>query len=131
MNNPISVLVIDDDQDDHEIFSGAMRMAYPRALCKFAFNRMEALAQLSVIANKPDFIFMDLNMPEMDPEEFIRKLRLIPDMQDIAVYTLSGFAPYDQMKHLMQIGVTKVLQKQNTIGQLSNLLRSTIGCATS
>jgi CheY-like chemotaxis protein len=127
MNNPINVLVIDDDQDDHEIFSGAMHLAYPKALCEFAFNRLEALAKLSERANKPDFIFMDLNMPEMEPEEFIQKLRMIPDMENIAVYTLSGFPPYDQMKYLMKIGVKKVLQKQNTISQLSNLLRSTIG----
>lgn len=127
MNNPISVLVIDDDQDDHEIFSGAMHIAYPKALCEFAFNRLEALDRLKLVTEKPDFIFMDLNMPEMEPEEFLQKLRLIPNMQDIAVYTLSGCAPYDQMKYLTQIGVKKVLQKQNTIGQLSNLLRSTIG----
>jgi CheY-like chemotaxis protein len=131
MNNPINVLVIDDDQDDHEIFSGAMSMAYPKALCEFAFNRLEALTKLSMLNNKPDFIFMDLNMPEMEPEEFIQKLRLMPDTEDIAVYTLSGFAPYDQMKYLMQIGVKKVLQKQNTIGQLSTLLRTTIGVAAS
>ncbi|TDE10486.1 response regulator [Dyadobacter psychrotolerans] len=128
MRDSFKLLVIDDDQDDHEIFRGALDIAFPKAFCEFALDRADAIKTLSNNKNvAPDYIFMDWNMPKMDAEEFMRQLRLLPDMQGVGVFVLSGSAPYVELEHLHALGVKKVLMKQASIALLSHELINAIG----
>ena len=128
MGQSINFLVIDDDQDDHEIFRGALDIAFPKASCEFVMDRTDAIQGLSsALINAPDYIFMDWNMPRMDAEEFMMHLRLLPCMQSVNVFVLSGSAPYVELEHLYELGVKKVLIKQTSIALLARELVDAIG----
>jgi CheY-like chemotaxis protein len=62
-------LLVDDDEDDKEIFSLALTEANPSIKCVVASDGHEALSLLRDGSFIPDYIFLDLNMPLMSGKE--------------------------------------------------------------
>ena len=56
--------LIDDDVDDQEIFIMALDQLDIEFQCTVAHNGTEALQRLKKEAVLPDYIFLDLNMPQ-------------------------------------------------------------------
>jgi CheY-like chemotaxis protein len=70
------VLVVDDDQDDLEIFSDAVREIDPTIHLITSANGEEALNYLlNRAAAHPDYIFLDINMPQVDGRECLQAIR--------------------------------------------------------
>lgn len=76
--DPDIVLVVDDDSDMRQLVVMDIRKAVPRVRIYEASNGREALDQLAAIREDhrtdPILIVTDLNMPEMDGWEVIRRL---------------------------------------------------------
>lgn len=70
------VFLIDDDEDDRELFCEAMEEVAPEIVCFTAANGRKALTQ---IVNKeietPDIIFIDINMPIMNGWQCLAMLK--------------------------------------------------------
>src|SRR5690349_24094407 len=75
MHKPLTCFLIDDDEDDREIFSLALNDVSAEVRCVLAFDGMDALEKLRRSESLPDFIFLDLNMPRMDGKECISGLK--------------------------------------------------------
>lgn len=70
----LKVLLIDDEEDDQEIFSEAMQEVFPDVQLHTASNGVEALKLLE--ENQTiSMIFLDLNMPLMNGYEFLTTMR--------------------------------------------------------
>ncbi|WP_159476970.1 response regulator [Dyadobacter sp. 3J3] len=122
-----SFLLIDDDQDDHFIFSDALKIADPDATCDYAFNCPDAIDFLKKqVITIPDYIFMDWSMPYMDSIEAIQALRAIPGIDRTPIYILSGSRPSFEIHDKVGLMIQKVLTKQNSIEQLANEIRNVI-----
>lgn len=81
-----TILIIDDDAD----FSGLAsvhftKLGYTVAL---ASNGKEGVAQAGLV--KPDLIFLDIMMPEMNGIEVLRELQAADETSDIPVIVVSG-----------------------------------------
>jgi len=74
-----------------------------------ARNGVEALRQLE--ARKPDAIFLDLMMPQMDGFEFLKQIRALEGCSDIPVVVVTGKALGDSELARIQDGSTSVIQK--------------------
>ena len=59
------IILIDDDPDDQLFFKDAIQVVDPEMLCELASTCQQAFRQLEE-PPKPEFIFMDLNMPVMN-----------------------------------------------------------------
>ena len=68
-------LLVDDDEDDAEIFSIALNEANPDIKCLTAADGLEALEMLRDPSFIPDYIFLDLNMPLMTGKECLVEIR--------------------------------------------------------
>jgi CheY-like chemotaxis protein len=91
--NKKAVLLADDDQDDVEIFKEALEIACPSNYFVHAPNGAEVFDYLSSSENiKPDIIFLDLNMPEMNGWQCLAKLKNTRAYENIPVimYTTSS-----------------------------------------
>ena len=88
-----TVFLIDDDSDDREIFEEALLSLNIDVKYEEAKNGAEAWEKLnSDIFNKPDLIFLDLNMPIMDGRQFLKHIKLNQSFSNIPViiYTTSS-----------------------------------------
>ncbi|MCF2447142.1 response regulator [Dyadobacter sp. CY345] len=124
----LTFLLIDDDQDDHFIFSNALDLAFPDSLCSYTFNCPEAIELLnghSMVI--PDFIFMDWSMPYMNAIECIKSLKEIKDIAETPMYILSSSKPSFEIQHIVGLHIKKVLQKQDSIQQLANEIQQAVG----
>ena len=68
-----TIFLADDDEEDHEIFSAALRAVDPSAILFSFYTGVELLTYLNSAETKfPDFIFLDINMPgNQDLETFL------------------------------------------------------------
>jgi CheY-like chemotaxis protein len=88
MSKRITVFLVDDDVDDQEIFSLAMKEASQHVDCLFANDGVQALRKLKDPDFSPDIIFLDINMPKMNGLELLTELNRRPPLAaDIFMYS--------------------------------------------
>ena len=81
------VLLIDDDVDEHEMFSLALRNYNRNIVCITANSWGESSSLLKNF--HPDVIFLDMNMPETNGIDSLKKIKEIPDLKSTRVYMYS------------------------------------------
>ena len=91
-----SIMFIDDDQDDVEIFSDALRNLDPGVEITVAENGLKALDLLN---NKlPGLIVLDLNMPFLDGKQTFEEIKANPKFGDVPIIIFtSSVNPADRM----------------------------------
>jgi len=90
MKNPISILLVEDDKDDQEFFFEALSGLQNVTECKIANNGREAIQMLENAAILPEFIFMDIHMPQMNGIECFSEIIRNPKTKHIPVTFLSS-----------------------------------------
>ena len=84
-----NLMLIDDDEDDREIFLTIVEDSYPDFSLSVATNGQEALQKLQNSSNPPDIIFLDLNMPLMYGRQFLQAIKTDINLQQIPIVILS------------------------------------------
>jgi CheY-like chemotaxis protein len=82
------VLLIDDDEDDHDIFLSAMNEISSITHCSAENGSLMALQKLENREIIPDVIFLDVNMPIMDGQEFLKQIKQRDALKGIPVIML-------------------------------------------
>lgn len=105
------LFLIDDDQDDREIFREAVAKCDPKIEMMFAKDGLEALQILDSSIILPDVIFLDYNMPRMNGLECLKRLKANTDTKDIPtiMYTTSG--DREQENVVLLLGADYYMQK--------------------
>jgi len=119
-----TVVLIDDDHDDFEIFSMALSEADPSVLCIYYDSAKEALIQLTEKNSpQPDFIFLDLNMPGMNGLQFLESLKesTISNLP-VVVYSTSLLPTHKEK--IKELGVFSSFIKPFSHRELINILKS-------
>lgn len=117
--------LIDDDEDDREIFSLALSTANTSSTYITAINGEDALRILEEQQDYiPDFIFLDLNMPFMDGRSCLKALRKIPKLRDIPIiiFTTSSYAK--DIEDTLKLGASHYLIKPTSLNSLVAILIS-------
>lgn len=117
------IFMIDDDQDDREIFAEAIATCYPGAEICFARDGVEALHWLETSSQNPDVIFLDYNMPRMTGLDCLRALKSQERTRSIPVimYTTSGDREHEKV--VLMLGADYYLQKVTSFDFLCNELK--------
>lgn len=112
------VFMIDDDEDDRDIFREAILTCNPRIEVLFAKDGVEALSLLNSSRVLPDAIFLDYNMPRMNGVECLKQLKAAKTTSDIPVvmYTTSGDRAHEKV--ILQLGADYYMRKASTFDQL-------------
>jgi DNA-binding NtrC family response regulator len=116
-----TILLVDDDEDEHEIFSSALKNA--NELCNF-ISAESCDKALNILKNiEPDYIFIDVNMPRTNGMICLEQIKKISRIAHIPVYMYStGMNARDGQKAL-QLGAVDYIIKPNSISSLSILLK--------
>lgn len=118
-------MLVDDDQDDREIFQLAVNEIGITIDCSFYSNAIDALSALRKGTFSPDIIFLDLNMPLMTGIQCLIELKKIDSivLTPIIIYSTSS-DPRFHSEALMN-GARSYIIKPNKLSDLILILRTT------
>jgi CheY-like chemotaxis protein len=120
------VLHIDDDEDDHEIFATALSEATTDIELLFIDNAREALQDLLTATEHPDIIFLDLNMPEMNGQEFLIEVKKHDKLKHIPVIILSTSAHKVTIELTRELGAKDFFTKPDKFEDLVLILKKVL-----
>jgi CheY-like chemotaxis protein len=121
----MTILYVDDDSEDIEIFHDAVRTVDPTIRYEAALSGAEALGYLKLAQALPDYVILDINMPGMDGKMCLHEIRDDPRLSGlkIIVYSTNSF-PRDILE-IESLNATFV-KKANSFNDLCNLIRRII-----
>lgn len=119
----MTILLVDDDEDDHDIFREAISIIKPDCKLIFARDGEQGLTQLTA-GSRPDYIFLDVNMPKMDGKEFLQNIKANPDLQKIPVVIYSTSKHRSALGEYMAMGATNYITKPSEFNLLLSYLKS-------
>ena len=121
------ILLIDDDEDDQEIFLLAMRKLSARASCTCESDATEALKKLAAKQLNPDVIFLDLNMPVMNGQQFLARVKSQAEFRHIPVIIFSTSGVQSTMQAVKELGAQDFITKPGDLDTLVDILAPLIG----
>src|SRR5687768_15181885 len=95
MEKHIYCLLIDDDEDDKEIFNCALRNVDPEIIMQYSSCGSDAIKNLKDGHYKPDYIFLDLNMMPMMGIESLIEIKKIATCADVPIIIYSSMLNED------------------------------------
>lgn len=104
-----SVLLIDDDEDEHQLFAHYLSSYDPTILIKSAFDGTHALGLLLIF--KPNYIFLDINMPGMRGLEVLKRLKSMEIVNEIPVFIFSTNHQLDIKSEALKFGAKMYFEK--------------------
>jgi len=118
-----TVFLADDDVDDRDIFMDAVREIDSSIHCLFAPDGEIALKALdSDILEKPELIFLDLNMPKINGKQLLRQLKRIDGVNMIPVIMYSTYFTDADLEEIKGLGAVHCLLKKTRFSELRNSL---------
>lgn len=120
-----TLMLIDDDEDDRDIFAIALKTAEPDAKLITSPNGPDALQKLADGA-LPDFIFIDLNMPYMPGLTCLEEIKKIGHLKKVpaVIYTTSSHT--QDAEDTQKAGAAHFLVKPTSLSVLSNALKGIV-----
>jgi len=128
MSTHPTILLVDDDPEDQEIFSMILEQitAKVRFLC--SDNGVNALKLLTAEQDPfPEIIFMDMNMPLMDGMQCLAEMRKTSRLKEIPIYMYSTSAQDSIVAECKRLGANGFLKKVANLSDFENSLKAILG----
>ncbi|MCP2025346.1 CheY-like chemotaxis protein [Flavobacterium sp. HSC-32F16] len=129
MNKQI-ILLADDDRDDIEMFCEALEEVNENIICECAANGDQAWRLLNEMNEKPQLIFLDINMPIANGWECLQLIKNDSRYKDIPVIMISTSSHKNDMDKASQLGSLGYFVKPNDFNDLKytlNVITSNLG----
>lgn len=118
------VFLIDDDFDDQEFFSLAVKKLNELNECVFATDGEYGLEMIrSDEQFIPDYIFIDYNMPRMNGLECLQEIKKMDRLRDTPVYMYSTSDNPATMEQAKSLGATAFIVKPSALQVLVEILK--------
>lgn len=117
------VLVVDDDPNCREVLA---RLFSKVARCRVVEASNGAEGFNAVAAERPDLIFLDLMMPEVDGEEMLARIRAHPHLSDIPVIVCSAMDELNHVKGIIELGILDYVLKPYSLDTLFAKLKAAL-----
>lgn len=121
------ILCIDNDAEDMDLFCDAIKVVDPSITFLSALGGQEALVLLSSIKEikqLPEYVFLDVNMPQMDGKDTLKEIRKIERHRSMQIVMLStGLSPRDHEEY-KQLGADLFMSKATSFEGLCDKLKA-------
>jgi len=115
----LSIIVIEDSRDTLNM----LKLWLDAYGCK-TLMAADAVEGLGLAAEcRPDLIISDIGMPDVDGYEFIRKLRLMPGLEQVPAIALTGYAREADRELALAAGYNAHVAKPADIHHLFTLIK--------
>ncbi len=120
------ILLIDDDEDDQEIFLTALGKVDKNVRCTPIDDAREALEALKKGEISPDLIFLDLNLPVMNGQQFLVEIKKEETLGNIPVLILSTSSHLATIELTKELGAAAFYTKPGNFQDLIAIIRSAL-----
>jgi DNA-binding response OmpR family regulator len=122
-----SCLLIDDDLDEHNLFTYAMSQVNPKMECIAICSSTKAIER---VKNEPDlkplFILIDLKMPRVSGKEVLKEIRAQRHLRDVPTFMYSGSLTHSDMSEARKLGSTGCIEKPGRFIKLVDVLKNIV-----
>lgn len=130
---PITILICDDDEDARLLTERALMDAHVANAVRFVEHGEQLLDYLyqrgqyageTGAAPRPGLIMLDLNMPQMDGREALRRIKSDPDLAEIPIVVLTTSRLDIDLIESYRLGVHTFISKPVTFAALVEAIGS-------
>ncbi|PTB94490.1 response regulator [Marivirga lumbricoides] len=126
-NQPIKILLADDDEDDRLFFEDAIEALPMRTTLKMVKNGKELMdLLLTNDAIIPDIIFLDLNMPGKNGLEYLTEIRNNSKLESISIAVYSTSSSEKDIEDSFVKGANIYINKPNDFNDLKEVLKKVL-----
>lgn len=104
-----TILYVDDDEDDRDLFAEVMKEESPNVKLVFAENGLKAIEYLQSTGQPqkdlPCLIVLDLNMPYLDGKKTYEKIKINPALKKIPVVIFTSSNNPNDKNFFEQAGI--------------------------
>lgn len=113
MKQEITILIVDDDEDDKELFIESAKEVSNNIKCVSASDGQEALRLLKDELKPliPDYIFLDLRMPRISGKQCLEEIRKDNRLHKIPVFIYSTSRNVEDSIELKKKGAVHFITK--------------------
>jgi DNA-binding response OmpR family regulator len=122
MKKGLFLILIDDDEDDRELFSAAVKEIRPEARCDVFSSAHTALKFLEDSTVLPDFLFLDLNMPLMNGKQCLNRIKNNSRLKAIPVVIYSTSMQENDVIETKVLGAKSFIQKPALFGEICRVI---------
>jgi CheY-like chemotaxis protein len=122
----MAVVWAEDAEGDQVLIRSALDAAEGERI-QFAKDGAEAVE--AVKQQRPDLVVLDINMPNVDGIEALRRLRAQPDLADVPVVMFSTAKNEDEVLVCEQLGIAAFIQKPVQFEEFTKAVRGIIDLA--
>ncbi|MHC5543176.1 response regulator [Singulisphaera rosea] len=130
-NRVITILMADDDPDDCEFTSEALKQSRLINDLRIVRDGEQLLDYLLLRgdyendpnATRPDLILLDLNMPRMDGRDALRAIKLHPDLKRIPVVILTTSKAEEDIFRSYDLGANSFITKPVSFSGLVQVMK--------
>lgn len=119
-----SLLLVDDDPDDQDIFRTALAEVAQAVVFTTANNGEEALLLLNGGNMHPDVIFLDINMPILNGFDTLVEIKKQERLRHIPVFIYSTSVRPEDIRKAKQLGAADCIKKPSGFMEVCELLTS-------
>jgi DNA-binding response OmpR family regulator len=117
------ILLVEDDHTISRLYGTKLELDGYEVI--YAYNGLEAIKKVD--ADTPDIVLLDLMMPIMDGEAFLRRFRKNPDFREIPILILTNLSREEAPKTIWHYGISGYFIKaHHTPKELENIIRELI-----
>ncbi|HYE55633.1 MAG TPA: response regulator [Chitinophagaceae bacterium] len=120
------IMLIDDDEDDKDIFCSALEKVTDKISLTAFDNAREALNKLSSKEIHADLIFLDLNMPVMNGQQFLVEIKKDEKLRHIPIIILSTSSHASTISLTRELGANDFITKPDKFDDLINILKKVL-----
>ncbi len=102
-----TVLIIEDNEDNLELIKLILEQAHYKT--RFAMTGLEGVQQ--VITIPPDFVILDIQLPDINGLEVLKRIRSHPRVGNIPIIAMTSYAMSGDKEMLMAAGCTAYIEK--------------------
>ena len=116
--------LVDDDEDELEIFMEALSKLDVPCKCTYAANAEQALEILNYL--KPDVVFVDINMPGINGFECVQRIRMKDGHAGTHIVMYSNGIADISGEEAREWGSSSCIKKTNSIAELVTAMRGVL-----
>lgn len=124
----MTILLVDDDEDDRKLFVETTKEVDPAICCLSAADSLEALSMLrNRRRDLPDYIFLDLRMPGLSGEEFLVEVKKEQRLASIPIIVYTTSRDQRESVRLKRLGAAHFMSKPDSPDEVFYMISFVLG----